>query len=126
MNTMQQEFDAVVAHLYKQGRPAMNDGACAYRSMDGLMCAVGCRIPDAVYTDEMEEKHMAELVDKFEILPMEFYAYQDMFTELQDVHDDWSFGYNAQRYTWEEWLNYKLPILAEEFGLTFARPQHGE
>lgn len=54
MNTMQEELDAVVQHLYKQGRPAAEDGTCKYRTADGLMCAVGCRIPDEAYSPLMD------------------------------------------------------------------------
>jgi hypothetical protein len=54
MNTMQQEFDAVVAHLYAQGKRAAVLGRCKYRSDEGTMCAVGCRIPNNMYNPAME------------------------------------------------------------------------
>ena len=46
-------FEAVARHMFAQGRQSRDDslyyGACCYRSPDGLMCAVGAVLPDAVY-----------------------------------------------------------------------------
>lgn len=44
--TNQEFFDAAVAHLRKQGRPAeTHDFQCVYETEDGLMCAVGGVMP---------------------------------------------------------------------------------
>jgi hypothetical protein len=62
---LQEIFDIVAEHLMKQGMPAVRDdvpdwrkpsGAspCAYRSPDGLRCAVGVFIPDELYTPDLE------------------------------------------------------------------------
>ena len=88
MNTMQHEFDAVVAHLYKQGKPAMANGDCAYRGKNGTTCAVGCRIPDSLYHKEMEGQVLWGLTgDERFTLPPEFIKYEDMFNSLQGAHD---------------------------------------
>jgi hypothetical protein len=50
----QKTFDTVLAHLRRQGRPALNKEGCRYRTSDGLMCAVGCLIPDARYSPDIE------------------------------------------------------------------------
>ncbi len=48
-------FDKIVAHLRQQGTKSLgSDGGCRYRGADGRMCAVGCLIPDDVYTPELE------------------------------------------------------------------------
>jgi hypothetical protein len=89
MNTMQQEFDAVVAHLYKQGRPATVASRCFYRTTasDGskLSCAVGCRIPDDVYRLEMDTIAAAGtgfstlMKNHADVLPPEFKAYPSLY-----------------------------------------------
>ncbi len=53
--TKQEIFDKVKAHLLAQGKRAVNgDGNCMYRGMDGTKCAVGCLIPDELYTPLLE------------------------------------------------------------------------
>lgn len=105
MNTKQQEFDAVVAHLYKQGRPAKLPGTekCFYRdTLSGCTCAVGCRIPDENYSPEMEQLNIFAAIDKaVGNLPPEIYEYRFMFSALQNAHDrcatkaDGTFNFNA-------------------------------
>lgn len=125
MNTMQQEFDAVVTHLYTQGAPANKNGSCRYRA-DKMSCSVGCRIPDSMYSVDMESKNV-ELLLKHQAdmgyqLPEEIAAYKDMFLKAQKVHDSWRV--NAQSGNYElEHLDIHLKCVANEFGLTFNRPQ---
>jgi hypothetical protein len=136
MNTMQQEFDAVVAHLYAQGRPAKAytghyGGKCSYRmEVDGktLMCAVGCRIPDAVYVPAMDagEGGLAAhaLIASFgRVLPLEISEYHEMFGALQGVHD--SDSHEADAFNFKV-LERSLQRVANAFGLTFTVPQQGE
>lgn len=132
MNTMQEEFDAVVAHLYAQGRPAkvmtFDGEKCSYRlEVDGktLMCAVGCRIPAATYQPEMDagEGGLAAhaLIAMFgSVLPEEIRAYGEMFGDLQDVHD--SYYHTEDGFNFEE-LEIGLKRVARKFGLTFSAPQ---
>lgn len=132
MNTKQQEFDAVVAHLYKQGRPAFNDdrGGCLYRSteIDGtvLSCAVGCRIPDSVYVPDMDKgigldgTGIDSLMKRFgDVLPKEFRAYQGMFLDLQRVHD----YYDAHPF--DSTLGERLAGVALKHHLNFTIPTEG-
>jgi hypothetical protein len=131
MNTMQQEFDAVVTHLYTQGRPAKDtliDGpGCFYRK-GSLSCAVGCRIPDAVYDPEMDvavDSHgtsVSSLIKRFgSVIPAEIKLYEGMFERLQYTHDqcnqnkDGSFDLDD--------LSGKLANDAQSLGLTFTNPQ---
>lgn len=128
MNTKQQEFDAVVAHLYKQGRPAKTeDDTCMYRAPGGLSCAVGCRIPDAIYVPEMDKSTDTKgtavwtIVNRFsDVLPPEIGTYVSMFGELQGIHDgcptnvDGTFRLDS--------LEHKLRNAAEIHGLTFTPP----
>lgn len=81
MNTMQEEFDAVVAHLYKQGKKAMSGKGCAYRGENGTMCAVGCRIPDEMYDPKMEGQFVFSLPFTFST-PPEISVYNGMFVGI--------------------------------------------
>ena len=70
--TEQEIFDKVVLHLYQQGEPSITHGGrCRYR-LSGKMCAIGCLIPDDMYSESMEggvtAKYVAsKLGDKIEI-----------------------------------------------------------
>jgi hypothetical protein len=129
MNTMQQEFDAVVAHLYKQGRPAKasydpnREPQCAYRGDDGLSCAVGCRIPDDNYSAEMEGTGISFLCEYEDFnLPSEIRAYHPMFSSLQAAHDaDSSLNSDGDFDSVE--LTEKLAHTARVFNLTFTPPK---
>lgn len=127
MNTMQHEFDAVVEHLFKQGRPAKQKHFCKYRTEDGLSCAVGCRIPDEMYTDDMEARNASYLIDGFNdgkySLPSELPAYKDMFTELQRVHDGWPNVGSLEHPMYHKGdLDEELQRVAIKFGLTYNSP----
>ena len=61
--TKQEAFDRMVAHLREQKAFSIRkldlaDGetipGCAYRGEGGVKCAVGCLIPDELYSFEME------------------------------------------------------------------------
>jgi len=48
-------FDKVAKHLLKTRAKAKSaDGSCAYRGVDGAMCAIGCLIPDSTYDPAIE------------------------------------------------------------------------
>lgn len=53
-STPQEVFDYVAKHLIKQGKQAVAGSNCAYRSPEGLSCAVGCLITDEEYNVNME------------------------------------------------------------------------
>jgi hypothetical protein len=51
---LQTIFDVVADHLLRQARPAVDvNGMCCYR-LHRLKCAIGCLIPDAEYTRDLE------------------------------------------------------------------------
>ena len=53
--SLQEVYDFIVAHLMKQGKRSVNEtGTCVYRGPKGLMCAVGCLIPDEDYRIDFE------------------------------------------------------------------------
>jgi len=62
--TNREIFDTVKAHLLKQMKQAVNsDGGCMYRGMEGTKCAIGCLIPDHLYTMSIEHSTMTWLFD---------------------------------------------------------------
>ena len=60
MMTTQEAFDTVVRHLHTQGKRSIvknrrsSGDECRYRTDDGLKCAIGCLIPDEVYSFQYE------------------------------------------------------------------------
>jgi hypothetical protein len=52
--TLQQIFDTSTAALLAQGKPALENGRCRYRTADGCKCAVGHLIPDDRYDPAMD------------------------------------------------------------------------
>lgn len=85
----QETFDYVIKHLYTQGKPALNnDGECMYRTSEGLMCAVGCLIPDNLYNENMEFTEIMEVSRKYKV-PENVELYREMLLSLQRIHDRW-------------------------------------
>jgi hypothetical protein len=90
---MQFEFDAACKHLAEQSKQSIiNHGDCKYRSVGRyvLSCAVGCRIPDSIYNEDMDNIGMYPLAIEYKskAAPEEIKQYIDMFAELQGIHDD--------------------------------------
>ncbi len=104
----QEVFNKVKSHLLKQGKKAVNGDICAYRSEDGMQCAVGCLIPDNLYNKNIENDTVsAKKVRK--CLPFTFMSSEmiGFLRDLQRIHD------NNPVPTWEEDLN----ALAKEYSL---------
>jgi hypothetical protein len=83
--TNQEAFDLVVTHLKNQGRQAFADGACKYRTSDGLKCAIGALIPDEDYMPEWEGHSVGELISSFGLETAS--VDRGLLAELQYVHD---------------------------------------
>ena len=89
--TSQAILNTVAAHLLKQGVKSLSPDAshdegnnCAYRSPEGLSCAVGCLISDDEYRSEMESKNIDGLRD---LLPERLRGHMELLTSLQLIHD---------------------------------------
>lgn len=55
--TTQSAYDKIRAYFSKPGATIAYDveiRACRYRTSDGRKCAVGCLVPDSLYTKSME------------------------------------------------------------------------
>lgn len=88
--TKQQVFDKVVTHLLAQGEASTAGRGCAYRGRNGLMCAVGCLIPDEMYNSEMEGILAGFVIAGSPELQQLFAAEvldSDFLGQLQSCHD---------------------------------------
>lgn len=122
----QEIFDTVVRHLHAQGKPALNDANCRYRSDAGLSCAVGCLIPDEFYDPQMENQTPSMPRVKSALRASGIIKgnedQEDLDTlgllgALQYAHDHWEGG-DACGYAWGDETPY-LEDVAEQFNLTW-------
>jgi hypothetical protein len=102
LNMTQQEiFDTVAKHLFTQGRQGKNNFAasCSYRAQDGSTCAVGCLIPDNLYSPAIESASYSYFGDSLEQARRDVFEYlggkenEDFLYALQRLHDN--------NYNWE-------------------------
>lgn len=101
----QEIFDTVARHLLTQMAKAVRgrspaggpDDSCMYRAPSGRKCAVGCLIPDSVYTPNIEGASVCATVEGQALFP-EMHSILErlnllersklkLIVELQDVHD---------------------------------------
>lgn len=94
MMDAQEIFDTVRDHLLKQMKKSKTQGPavtmCLYRSPKGLACAVGCLIPDSIYSEDMEGQDIEDLLaegswfgDQLDHLR----PHVELLMDLQEVHD---------------------------------------
>lgn len=110
--TNQEIFDTVKTHLLTQMEKSIaaitehNNDICAYRGLNGLKCAIGCLIPDELYSRKLEGKAVACLPTK---IIQSIGRNVELLTQLQELHDhmpveNWKVG---------------LKRIAKEFNLNF-------
>lgn len=90
MLSRQEIFDKVAAHLLSQMKRSQNSTGCAYRGADDTKCAVGCLIPDALYSPDMELKRVWTLFRAFPdamVASGLSEADSQFLDQLQSVHD---------------------------------------
>jgi len=92
--TNQEIFDYVLAHLKMQNARAMGDpGMCVYKNGEGKSCAIGCLIPDDLYTISIEGKGLTELKERFpkisKYLGLDNPERFRLFKNLRGLHDDY-------------------------------------
>lgn len=99
----QQVFDHVATHLLAQNALSrLETGKCAYRGVDGRMCAVGCLIADEEYRSDFEYESWATLSHRLNVT-----AHDRMLRDLQFIHD---------QHNPDQWA-YQLRGLARCYGL---------
>lgn len=94
MMTKQEIFDKVACHLLRQNKRSVLihlggiSEICAYRSREGLSCAIGCLIPDESYHPSMEGKNVYLISKTFKEAPPAFDRVNlDFLSVMQEVHD---------------------------------------
>ncbi len=90
--TTQQAFTKMVKHLRKQGvQSASTRGRalCRYRGPNGLMCAVGCLIPDNLYKKSFEGVAVLGLYNTLGGTLFKNVSH-DVLSDMQQVHDNFS------------------------------------
>jgi hypothetical protein len=116
---MQRYFDATCKHLFRQGQRANEDYICRYLTASGLQCAVGCHIPLAEYSKDLEGKGVLDLISK-RLLPQSLknelpkvgeFTFIEFLQALQGVHDT--------LYAWvsSQDMQKRLSDVADRFGL---------
>jgi len=102
--TEQEVFDKVVAYLRQQNYvPAETQGTCVYRGDNGRMCAVGCLIPDELYSGDLERTSSDDVCA---VLGPKGWApaeHKELLSDLQWMHDTYMKG-PASRSTVERYL----------------------
>jgi hypothetical protein len=91
MKTGQEIFDAVWQYFVVEGHPQAKDGnTCRYRGKESN-CAIGCQLPDELYSGEMERNDVATVFDSFPKVRDYFGAENlRLMCHLQGIHD-WGF-----------------------------------
>jgi len=134
----QEIYNTVMNHLWHQGKQARDQKSCAYRTDDGLSCAVGCLIPDDLYKKYFEGLSVFSLVRY--ISNMEGYESLYSFLEknnpllqaLQAMHD--GFGFSRARYdvvykmlSFRQYLIEQGRMIAKDYNLIpYEPPEDGE
>ena len=88
--TAQEIFTKSATHLLRQGGKSITfapNKICAYRGNDGMECAIGCLIPDALYNRGMEARIVADMMLFPGIPDLLGEANIDLLEALQLVHD---------------------------------------
>ena len=114
----QEIYNTVRDHLLKQGARSASAHGCEYRNDDGLKCAVGCLIPDEMYSAERLEGRGVRSEEVIRVLKnagvLDGIVYSghgderlNMLDELQNIHD---------RKTPDVWAEH-LNSVAAKYGL---------
>lgn len=116
--TAQEVYNIVRDHLLTQNKKSKKDidgrQVCAYKGENGLSCAVGCLIPDDVYTRNMEGKSVVCMDIYCPSMNLDlagfFRKHSQLLGELQSLHD-------SQLFSVEDWPE-RLAVIAERHNLT--------
>ena len=131
MKNIQETFDEVANHLIQQGKQSQSDifHGCAYRSKDGLACAVGCLIDDKFYTEDIEGTVLGSTHDRLRAKKIDYLLIKSgvnvkderikrMLCDLQQLHDGWEQVYDDDFITW---IKDGLPQIAKDFDLEYPK-----
>lgn len=106
----QEVYNKVRAHLLTQNKRSVRrvkrESFCSYRGTDGLMCAVGCLIPDGQYDPDCEGRNVRDAMVK-DMLAGTGIRCWSLLRDLQNIHDN-----NAPK----DWRA-RLDDIAKDYGL---------
>ncbi len=112
-------LDRVIAFLHAQGAPGRQHNGCFYRTDDGRRSALGCLIPDAVYTDDLEDRDPADLPRRvFDALDAESDDEIAFLVALETAHDNAAKRSGGAEF-WPLWAD-ALEGIAREHSLTLS------
>ena len=80
-------FNKVFKHLFKQGKRAASLGNTCFYRYNGLKCAIGCLIPDRLYTKTIEGRSIFNL--DINNLGIKYTGDISFLHDLQREHDIW-------------------------------------
>ena len=85
-------FDKVAKHLLKQNKESSLKGelVCAYRGKGDTKCAIGCLIPEKLYTPNMERRAVRALCEQYPAFAKHIGATKRDYvflSNLQHIHD---------------------------------------
>lgn len=124
--TQQEAFDAMLAHLRKQGQPAYRVGDtgtafCAYRGSAGLKCAVGAIMSDREYDDSFERQAIGSFGRDLGLSEDQL----DFFSEAQQLMHDGPFnavGRPDAPFSFLYYVERGAKQLASNYNLTYEPP----
>lgn len=88
----QKIINTVVRHVLEQGEPSVivydyGVQLCAYMSPDGLKCAIGALIPDALYREEFEKCSIRRLLRDYPEIFEDWEQLRPFLKRIQSAHD---------------------------------------
>ncbi len=109
---MQELYNKVATHLLTQNKKSVENYIdCKYRGDNGLKCAIGCLIPDELYTPEFEGLKLCNLPSVLlESIGINSVSCKSLASDLQTIHDHWSVNH------WKS----ELERLAVHYDLNYA------
>ena len=116
--TEQDIITRVWLHLNAQGKRAMGDNGCQYRTKAGLACAVGCFLDDAtaVAADKQDFASIGAIAHECRgLLPADLLPHVPFLGNLQRRHDT---SYENLGGTWLDNWRDAMRNLAHDRGLT--------
>jgi hypothetical protein len=114
-------LDQVIAFIHAQGGPGQQHNGCFYRTSDGRKSAIGCLIPDEIYSGSLEDydpsqlpRHVLDTLDADSDCEIEFLVL------LESAHDlaaktSWDEGKDF----WSEWTT-ALQTVTSDYAVSLS------
>lgn len=111
----QATLNQVIRFLHAQGGPGCQPNGCFYRTGDGRKSALGCLIPDDLYSDSLEDRDPADLPPYvFDALNVETDEDVEFLVELETAHEHAArVSRDADNQFWSAWTDVLKPIASK-------------